>query len=207
MQDALHAKQLLGLGLGEVAHGHAGGHGHHIRDVLNRDVLHGLGGVLLPLLLGLFALLLQSLFLVAQLGGALELLLADGTILVGAHLPQLLVQVAQLLGQRHVADAHAGAGLVHDVDGLVGQVAILNVAVCQLHGSGQRFIGEVHAVVRLVLVAQALHDAHGLLLVGLVDGERLEATLQRGVLLQMLAEFLQRGGADDLNLAAGQRGL
>lgn len=33
--------------------------------VLDRDVLHGLGGVLLPLLLGLFALLLQGLFLVA----------------------------------------------------------------------------------------------------------------------------------------------
>ncbi len=60
---------------------------------------------------------------------------------------------------------------------------------------------------RLVLVAQALHDAHGLLLVGLVDGERLEAALQGRVLLQVLAELLKSGGADDLNLAAGQRGL
>ena len=207
VQNAFHAQQLFGLGLGEVAHGHASGHGHHVGDILNRDVLHGLRRVLLPLLLGLFALLLQGLFLVAQLGGALELLLADGAILVGAHLPQLLVQIAQLLGQRHVADAHAGAGLVHDVDGLVGQVAILDVAVGQLHGGGQRLVGEVHTVVRLVLVAQALHDAHGLLLVGLVDGERLETALQRGVLLQVLAELLQGGGADDLNLAAGQRGL
>ena len=65
----------------------------------------------------------------------------------------------------------------------------------------------MHAVVRLVLVAQALHDAHGLLLVGLVDGERLETALQRGVLLQVLAELLQSGGADDLDLTAGQRGL
>ena len=65
----------------------------------------------------------------------------------------------------------------------------------------------MHTVVRLVLVAQALHDAHGLFLVGLVDGERLEAALQRGVLLQVFAELLQGGGADDLNLTAGQRRL
>ena len=207
VQHAFHAQQLLSLGLGEVADGHAGGHGHHVGDVLNRDVLHRLRGVLFPLLLGLFALLLQSLFLVAQLGGALEVLVADGAVLLGAALPQLLVQIAQLLGQRHVADAHAGAGLVHDVDGLVGQVAILDVAVRERHGSLQRLVGEVHAMVRLVLVAQALHDAHGLLLVGLVDGERLEAALERGVLLQVLAELFQRGGADDLDLAAGQRGL
>ena len=65
VQNAFHAQQLFGLGLGEVAHGHTSGHGHHVGDVLDRDVLHGLGGVLLPLLLGLFALLLQGLFLVA----------------------------------------------------------------------------------------------------------------------------------------------
>ena len=62
-------------------------------------------------------------------------------------------------------------------------------------------------MVLFVAVAQALHDADGLLFVRLADGERLEAALEGGVLLDMLAVFVQGGGADDLDLAAAQRGL
>lgn len=128
MQYGLHAQKLLRLGLGEVAHGHAGRHGHHVGDILDGDLVDGLLRVLLPLLLGLFALLLQLRFLVAQLGGALEVLRGDGPVLLAAQTTQLVVEVAQLLRQRHVADAHARARLVQHVDGLVGQVAVLNVA-------------------------------------------------------------------------------
>jgi hypothetical protein len=43
--------------------------------------------------------------------------------------------------------------------------------------------------------------------VGSLDEDRLEAARQRGVLLDMLAVFVQRGRADAVQLAARQRGL
>ena len=129
VQHGFHAQQLLGLGLGEVRNGHARGHGHHVGDVLHRHLMHGLLGVLFPLLLGFDALGLELGLLVAQLSGALEILGSDGRILFAANSAQLVVELAQLLRQRHVADAHARSRLVQHVDGLVGQKAILNVAV------------------------------------------------------------------------------
>ena len=41
----------------------------------------------------------------------------------------------------------------------------------------------------------------------LVHEDRLEAPLQRGVLLDVLAVLVQRGGADGVQLAARQHGL
>ena len=54
------------------------------------------------------------------------------------------------------------AGLVDDVDGLVGQAAAGDVAVGQLDGGLERLVRDLHAVVRLVAVAQAPEDLDGL---------------------------------------------
>ena len=59
-------------------------------------------------------------------------------------------------------------------------------------------------VVLLVALAQALEDLHGLLGGGLVDLDLLEAALQGGVALEVLAVLVERGRADRLQLAAGQ---
>ena len=62
-------------------------------------------------------------------------------------------------------------------------------------------------MVLLVLVAQALEDLNGQVDVRLRHVDRLEAALQGGVLLDVLAVLVERGGADGLQLAAGQLGL
>ena len=62
-------------------------------------------------------------------------------------------------------------------------------------------------MVRLVAVAQALEDLDGLIGRRLVDRNRLEAALKRRVLLDVLAVFVERGRADDLDIAARQGGL
>ena len=129
--------------------------------------------------IGRGALVFHGGLLVAQLGGTLEVLLGDGLVLIGADLAQLVVHLAQLVGQGHVADAHAGARLVHNVDGLVGQETILDIAVRQRDGGLKRLVGEMHLMMRLVAVAQPLHDAQGLLLVGLADRDGLETAPSR----------------------------
>ena len=70
-----------------------------------------------------------------------------------------------------------------------------------------RAVGDRDAVVRLVAVAQAAQDLDGLLDARLADHDRLEAALERGVLLDVLAVLVERGRADGLQLAAGERRL
>ena len=98
-------------------------------------------------------------------------------------------------------------GLVHQVDGLVGQEAVGDVAVRQRGRGHQRGIGDAHAVVLLVFVLQAAQDRDGVLDRRLGDEDRLEPPRQRGVLFDMLAVFVERGGADAMQFAARQRGL
>ena len=97
--------------------------------------------------------------------------------------------------------------LVHQVDGLVGQEAVGDVAVRQRGRRHQRGIGDAHAVVLLVFVLQAAQDRDRVLDRRLGDEDRLEAARQRGVLFDMLAVFVERGGADAMQFAARQRGL
>ena len=60
---------------------------------------------------------------------------------------------------------------------------------------------------RLVAVAQAAQDLHGVVHRRLLDAHLLEAPLERCVALEVLAVLVERGRSDRLQLAAGQRGL
>ena len=60
---------------------------------------------------------------------------------------------------------------------------------------------------QLVLFLEAAQDRDRVLDRRLVDEHRLEATGQRRVLLDIFAVFVERGRADAMQLAAGQRRL
>ena len=98
-------------------------------------------------------------------------------------------------------------GLVDEVDRLVGQLAAGDVAVGEHRGRDQRGVGDLHAVVGLVLLLQAAQDRDRVLDDGLADEDLLEAALQGGVLLDPLAVLVERGRADHPQLAAGQHRL
>lgn len=80
------------------------------------------------------------------------------------------------------------------------------IAVGQLHGGDQGFVGVADLVVGLVAVAQAAQDLDRVRGGRLGHQDRLEAAGERRVLLDP-AVLLQRGRAHDVQLAAGQRGL
>ena len=101
----------------------------------------------------------------------------------------------------------ARGGLIHEVDGLVRQKAIADIPVGQADGGLKRLVGDLHLVMRLVAVAQALENGQGLLGGGLAHLDGLEAALERGVLFNVLAVFVQGSRADALQLAAGESGL
>src|SRR3989441_893989 len=119
-----------------------------------------------------------------------------------------LCSSSSMRGRRaHRSDAHARPGLVDQVDGLVGQVPVLDVAVGQRSGGVQCVVRDLAAVMRLVAVAQAAQDLHRVVDRRLVDADLLEAPLQCRVALEVLAVFVERRRADRLQLAARKSGL
>src|ERR1700722_13441441 len=74
-------------------------------------------------------------------------------------------------------------------------------------GGDKGVVGERHAVMCLVTVAQAPEDLDGVRDRRLGHLDRLEPALERRVLLQVLAVLIERGGADGLQLTAGQHRL
>ena len=97
--------------------------------------------------------------------------------------------------------------LVHQVDRLVGQEAVGDVAVGKRRRRNQRRIGDPDLVVLLVFFLEPAQDRDRVLDRRLVDEDRLEAAGKRRVLFHMLAVFVERGRADAVQFAAGKRGL
>ena len=110
---------------------------------------------------------------------------------------------------RHRIHLHpqAAGRLVHQVDRLVRQESFGQVTIRKHGCRDQRRVRDAHAVVDLVPLAQAAQDRDGLLDRRLVDVHRLEAALERRVLLDVLAVLVERGRADRVQLAARQHRL
>ena len=207
VQLVLHPDQLLRLGLGQLEDRDPRPHRDDVRDLVLADLgllLRLLGA---PVLLELLLLLRQLALLVAQRRGLLELLRLDRVLLVGAHPLDLVLELAVARRRGHRLDPEARAGLVDQVDRLVRQVPVLDVAVGQHGGGAERVVGDLAAVVRLVAVAQAAQDLHGVVDRRLLDANLLEAPLERSVALEVLAVLIQGGRADRLQLAARERRL
>ena len=100
-----------------------------------------------------------------------------------------------------------GCGFVDEVDRLVGEEALGDVAVGQGGGRDEGGVRDPDAVVDLVALAEAAQDRDRLLDRRLVDDDRLEAALQRGVLLDVLAVLVEGRRADRVELAARQHRL
>ena len=110
-------------------------------------------------------------------------------------------------GQRIDLHAQGGRGFVDQVDGLVRQEAVGDVAMGKRGGGDNRRVLDAHAVVQFVAVLEPAQDGDGVFDGGLGDQNGLEAALQGGVLLDVLAVLVERGGADGAQFAAGQRRL
>ena len=117
------------------------------------------------------------------------------------------VELVELLGLGIDLHPLARRRLVDQVDRLVRQEAVGDVAVGQRRRRDDRRIGDAHAVMGLVLLLQAAQDRDRVLDRRLGDEHRLEAPRQRRVLLDVLAIFVERGRADAMQFAARQRRL
>ena len=96
--------------------------------------------------------------------------------------------------------AHAAGGLIHQVDGFIGHVAVRDIASRVVGRGLQGLVTDLQVVVLLVLIANAAQDLDGLLRVRFFHKDRLEAAFQRGIAFDVFAIFIQGGGSDNLDL-------
>ena len=138
--------------------------------------------------------------------GELVVLLLEGHLL-DLELHDLSAQVVQLAGHGVYLRPDHGAGLIHEVYGLVGQETVRYIAVRQRRGGDKRVVVDADAMEYLIALLQAAEYAYRVLDRRLVDHDGLETTLQSRVLFDVLAVLVQGRGADAVQLAARQHGL
>ena len=120
------------------------------------------------------------------------------------HLQDLPIQRIELFGLAVDGHAQPGGRLIHQVNRLVGQKPVGNVAVRQGCSRHQCRIRDTDPVVQLVFFLDAAQDRHGVFLRGLLHHHGLEPSGKGGILFHVLAVFIQRRGANAVQLPPRQ---
>ena len=94
--------------------------------------------------------------MVAEGCGFLKILICNRLLFFLIEPFDIDINVFEIRWLRHRLEAHAGSSFVDYINGLVGQAAACDVATGKLNGAFQRTVGDLHAVVGFVAVAQAL---------------------------------------------------
>ena len=111
--------------------------------------------------------------------------------------------------RRHGIEFHAQArgGFVDKVDRFVGQEAVGNVTLRKYGGGDNGGVLNAHAVMDFVAFFPAAQNGNRVLDRGLGNHHRLETAFERGILFDVLAIFVERGGANCAQFASRQRRL
>ena len=104
-------------------------------------------------------------------------------------------------------DACASTSLIEDVNGLVWQETVLDVATRKRNSSLDGSLGVVDVVVLLVAVLKTVDNRNGVVGVWLADVDWLETPLKCSVLLDMFTVLFCRSCTDDLDFSTRQRWL
>ena len=106
-----------------------------------------------------------------------------------------------------VLDVAQGGRLVDEVDGLVGQESVCDIAFRELHRGAHRLMVDRHVVVALIVILDALQNVHRVVERRLFDGDGLKAAFEGRVFFNGLAVFIERCCADHLDFAPRKGGF
>ena len=154
------AQQLGDLFFLDGGHGDAGPARHHVFDVVLGDAAGG-GIVEVVLLAELAHVLALFALLVGVEARLLELVVGDGVLHAVHDELDALLDVGEIGRQGGLAQFDAGAGFVDQVDRLVRQVAVRNVAAGSEDRGLDGFVGVADGVELLVAVLDAEQDLDG----------------------------------------------
>src|SRR6266446_5072817 len=203
MQLFFDAQQLLRFFFFNRSDGNAGPARYHVLDVLPTD--YAGGGFIEVVFFAKGAQVLALLaFFVRVEARLLELVVRDGVLHAMDDELDPLLDFRQFFGQRGLAQFHARPRLVDQVDGLIRQKTVGNIAIRMRDGKIDGFVGVGDGVEFFVALFYAEKNFYGVGFVWRRNFHSLEAALERPVLFDRLAVFSGRGCADALNLAARQ---
>ena len=134
------------------------------------------------------------------------LLLLEG-LLLDLELGLAALDLVDLGGDRVDLDLEARGGLVDQVDRLVGEESVGDVALGKRRCCDDSGVLNADAVVLFVALLEPAEDRDRVVDVGLADHDRLEAPLECGVGLDVLAVLVERRRADGAELAACEHRL
>ena len=100
-----------------------------------------------------------------------------------------------------------GAGFIHQVDGLIRQEPVGDVAVGEGGGGDQGIVLDLDAMEDFIPLLQTAQDSDGIFHGRLGYHDGLETTFQGGILLDILTVLVQGGGTDTMELTTGQHRL
>ena len=123
------------------------------------------------------------------------------------QLNQPAIKLVHHFGFGVALDADLAGRLINQVNRLVGQKPVGDVAVAQFGRRDDGRVGNLHTMVQLVLFFQSAQDGNRRFHRRFTDQDFLETALQRSVLFNVFAVLIQSGGADTMQLTARQCGL
>ena len=201
MQLFFDAQQLLRFFFFDRGDGNAGPARYHVLDVLPTD--YAGGGFIEVVFFAKGAQVLALLaFFVRVEARLLELVVRDGVLHAVDDELDALLDFGQLFGQRGLAQLHARARFVDQIDGLVGQETIRNIAIRMRDGEVDGVVGVGDGVELLVALFDPEQNLDGVGFVRRRNFHGLEAAFERTIFFDRLAIFGRRGCADALNFAA-----
>src|SRR5712692_10120234 len=136
-----------------------------------------------------------------------EFVIGDGRFHAVRDELHALLNFADFLGDGGLAQLHAGACFIDQVDSFVRKKTVGDVTVRKIDRVAERFFRVADSVEFFVAFANTLDHLHSLLFVRRGNLHGLQAPLQRTIFLHRLAVFARRRCANALNLSAGKRGF
>ncbi len=122
-------------------------------------------------------------------------------------LTNLPFKLIELLRHRVDLDAQACRGLINQVDGLIRQKAIRDVAMAEFCSSNDGVVLNPNTVVDLVAILDPAQNRDGILDRRLIHHHHLETSLERLVFLEMLAVLIKRCCTDRAQLSSREGGF
>ena len=175
--------------------------------MLFRHLVHHVLRLQFPFPLGDVKVAQQLLLKVAQAGRLLEILVLDHLVLRLFDLLHFPFEVDDLLGDVNVRQVDPCTRFVENVNGLVREETVGDVPVAQADGSIDGLVAVADTVMLFILVLDVRQDLDRFIDGGRIHHDLLEPAVERTVLFDVLAVFVQRCGSDALELPARERRL
>jgi hypothetical protein len=120
------------------------------------------------------------------------------------HLDPFTVKLIDFGGHGFDLDPELGRGFVDQVNGLVREITISNVAGRELNGGHNGAVSNAYPMMHLKLLLQTPQNSDGLFHGRFIHVNRLKTPFKGWVLFYVLAILINGGGTDTMKLSPGQ---